>query len=195
MRVFRNIFGWFLFAATVVFLVLFATIQIVIPSKSIEVFGVKLFLVANTGSMEPELKTNDLIVIEKFDFDKVEINDYIAFEVDGTVNGATKRFVITHVVIDVFEEEEQKYFITRGISAPAQDFKPVTADGANGTNKYIGKYASKSSFWGSVIAYLQSPLGIITVGVDTACIIAIFVLLTKKDKKTVKINTIKIGGL
>lgn len=196
MRTFQKIISWLLFTIAFVFLTVFATIQIIIPSRSIELFGFKYFLVANTGSMEPELNTNDFLVIKKFDFNEIAVGDYIAFEFEVTVNDSAKKLVITHAVIAVLDNGEQKMYVTKGINADGYDAKPVTVDGANNTNKYLGKFSYKSSNLGKVMAYFISPFGVIMVLINTACIITIILLISPKNEAKIKVkktnNTINI---
>jgi len=183
MDTFRKVLGWLLFFTVAIFLVVFSAIQVLIPNDSVGVFGFKFFLVANTGSMEPDLKANDLIIIKNFDFDSIAVGDYIAFQAVGTVDTKPINLVITHAVIAIIELNDEKSLVTKGINANGYDAKPVTASGANNTHKYIGKYSSKSSSLGTIISFLTSPLGILCVAVDAACIVLGLVMLARKDKK------------
>lgn len=67
--------------------------------KHLELFGYSTFIVA-TGSMEPTLKQNDLVIVKKSDTYKK--NDIITFEKDGNF--------ITHRIINFIGED----IITKG---------------------------------------------------------------------------------
>jgi signal peptidase I len=174
--------------------------------------GFQIFLVANTGSMEPDLKHNDLIWVSKFDFDKLEVDDWIAFE--GSVNG--RPATITHAIVariynvrhyDVdcnadceADCEVQHYrlvrtssrtrleegtflgFQTKGINNNSTDPRLVSKDGENNTNRYLGKYSWSSRPVGLVFAFISSPFGLVVIGVNVVGFFVISYLLTAEKK-------------
>ena len=92
-----------------------------------------------SGSMEPEISVNDLIVVHKED--NYEIGDVITYE-----NGNS---VVTHRIVDKNDEE----FITKGDFNNTQDLNPVSK------NAVVGKVVFVIPKIGLFIEYLRTPLG------------------------------------
>ncbi len=83
-------------------------------SKLKQLFGYSCLKVV-TGSMEPEIKAGENIVIKKCN--KYEVGDIITYiEKNGCL--------VTHRIIDIYGEE----FYTKGDANNAQDLEPVTID-------------------------------------------------------------------
>lgn len=101
-----------------ILLVIFNFFQLKILKKDcVNFFGYAIFEVAS-GSMEPTITTNDLIIIKITN--KVKINDIITYRNSGAF--------ITHRIV----QTEGDYFITRGDANNSQDI-PIS------TSQILGK--------------------------------------------------------
>ena len=123
----------------------------VVMTKSGEVpsvMGYSLFRVM-TGSMEPAIPTNSIIVTREVDASEIEVGDVISyFSKDPTLNGA----VNTHRVVGIYEEGGKVYYQTRGDANNADDLYPPTAD------EVIGEVVFSSYALGVVIRLISNPL-------------------------------------
>jgi len=71
-----------------------------------------------TGSMEPEYKVGDIIVVRKTDVENLEIGDDVAYQATASdLNG----LIITHRIIDKRKEDGKYYFTTQGIANNYED--------------------------------------------------------------------------
>lgn len=180
-----KIIGWVVFLPIFSFMIFVCIVQIAFPDKSVDIVGFKLYSVANTQSMEPELKTNDLIAVKKFDFNKLHIGDYISFNMGVHVNGNPDTITITHQIVEIKYNTEtgERGYVTKGLNTLRVDSRLVTKDGYGNTNKYVGKFAFKSTPAGYVFAFVRSPAGIIMLGLNLMCIMGIFFILKLPMKK------------
>jgi len=77
-------------------------------------FGYQMRVV-KSGSMEPEIKTGDIAIVNtNVPFDSVEVGDVVAFRI------ATGEMV-THRVIEIANVDGQKYFMTKGDNVEIAD--------------------------------------------------------------------------
>ncbi|NYB74276.1 signal peptidase I [Sedimentibacter hydroxybenzoicus DSM 7310] len=86
-----------------------------------------------TGSMEPEIKPGDVILVEKItgieDINNLKVNDVIQFQRDG--------IFISHRIIDILNTEENGLqFKTKGDNNQSPDTEPVKSQDIRGTIKY-----------------------------------------------------------
>lgn len=111
------------------------------------VFGIKPFMVLS-GSMETEIKVGDLILTRVIDPDTLKVGDVIAFrDEEGTVT--------THRIIDLVEEDNKTYYITKGDNNNTQDKNLVEKKDVEGL--YIGRIPGV----GSIMKSLSDPTVII----------------------------------
>lgn len=127
--------------------------------------GKWLPLVVLTDSMYPEIESGDLIICEVVDAEDVKVRDVIAF-FDPAGNGTS---VVTHRVIDIFEEDGQIYFTTQGDANNTADSKPVPG------NKLVGLYNSRIGGLGHVIMFMQTTEGLLL------CVVLPIILLIGYD--------------
>lgn len=73
-----------------------------------------------SGSMHPAIKIGDMIIVKKCKADQIEKGDIIQFETENKIR-------IVHRVIDIKEENGQRYFITKGDNNRTPDSDPVFA--------------------------------------------------------------------
>ncbi len=110
-----------------------------------DVFGISTAVVIS-GSMEPTISVNDMVVIqEKDNYAEKDVISYIS------KNGN----LITHRIVDVTDEG----FITRGDANDTIDVEvPISED------KVVGKVVYVIPRVGMFLEHLQSPLGMLCVG-------------------------------
>ena len=125
-------------------------------------FGLSTAIV-ETGSMEPTIMTDELIFTVKFN--EYNVGDVITFK-DGS-------HPTTHRIIAVTEQG----YITQGDANNTPDFYPV-----HKSNVY-GKVVFHSSFLGSVVRFLQTPMGFISIIFLLLGSISIVVLIDKIKNK------------
>jgi signal peptidase len=83
---------------------------------TVGVFPVYPSIIA-TGSMEPLIKPGDVIIVKKVDPETLVVGDIIQFRKDGVL--------ISHRIIDEYEENKVKYYITKGDNNSVADHDPV----------------------------------------------------------------------
>ena len=94
-----------------------------------------------SGSMEPEIPTNSLVLVKETPADEVEKGDIISFySSDPALDGA----INTHRVVDIKTVDGELEFVTRG--------------DANG---FIDQYTAKAKFLVGKVALVSPSLGIL----------------------------------
>ena len=91
--------------------------------------------VITTKSMEPEIKKDDVIIIKKCKESELNIGDIITFKANGEI--------ITHRIVGVDENGEEKKYITKGDNNNAEDATLISFKEVEGkkvlTIRYLGK--------------------------------------------------------
>lgn len=109
-------------------------------------------LIVLTDSMYPDIKSGDLIFAKTADASDVEVGDVISFT-DPAGNGTS---IVTHQVIEIYEEEGITYFRTKGINNNTEDRLSVSED------KLIGIYTGvRLAGAGNVALFMQTLPGLI----------------------------------
>lgn len=109
-------------------------------------------LIVLTDSMYPDIKSGDLIFTKTVDSDDIEVGDTISFT-DPAGNGTS---IVTHKVIEIYEEEGVTYFRTKGINNNTEDKIAVPED------KLIGEYTGfRIAKAGKVALFMQTLPGLI----------------------------------
>ena len=123
-------------------------------------------LIVLTGSMEPNIKSGDLIFVKQIDGSEVKVDDVIAFfDPDG--NGSS---ILTHRVKEIYEENGKLYFRTKGDANNAMDRTAVSED------KLVGIYRDvRLAGMGNVAMFMQTTAGLIV------CVFVPLVLLIGWD--------------
>ena len=122
-------------------------------------------LIVLTGSMEPKIKSGDLIVVKQIDASEVNNKDVIAFfDPDG--NGTS---ILTHRVNEIYEENGTLYFKTKGDANNTEDRLPVAEDAL------VGIYQFKIAGAGNVAMFMQTTAGLVV------CVVIPLVLLIGWD--------------
>lgn len=98
------------------------------PESTPDVFGYKTFTVIS-GSMEPTINIDDVIIVKNVDKKDIQTNDIITFNIDGEI--------ITHRVIDYKIINDEVVYTTKGDSNEVTDIHEVNFRNIEG--KYINK--------------------------------------------------------
>ena len=113
-----------------------------------QVLGYSVFRVM-TGSMEPEIREDSLLVVQKTPPEDIAPGDIISFfSPDPMLEGA----VNTHRVARVEKENGRIQFITKGDANVIEDTYPVDA------SALVGRAVFKSYGLGRVVSLLANPL-------------------------------------
>ena len=147
----RWIFKLFNAAAIALILVsVFVLLSVVLtPAGQVpQVLGYSVFRVM-TGSMEPEIREDSLLVVKKTPPEDIVPGDVISFfSPDPMLEGA----VNTHRVVRVEKENGRIQFITKGDANVIEDTYPVDA------SALVGRAVFKSYGLGRVVSLLANPL-------------------------------------
>jgi len=189
-RIALRITGRILSVLVILFLFFNVLGQVFFPNILMDVVGVRVFNIGGTGSMMPVLQERDLIVVRRFDFDKLEVGDFVTFESEEHIYGERQEILVTHAIIEVVADPESgvRAYRTSGVHPDiSPDRRLMTVDGANDTNRYVGKYAFHISVPSLELRnFLTSTPGIISMAVNLICLIGIGILLMKeKDEEFV----------
>lgn len=146
----REIAGTIVLCFAVLFS-LFISIQIVVRGYA-DIAGYSVFRVV-TGSMEPTLSVNALVVSHKSDIEKIKVKDIVVFR---SPTGAGSDRIVTHRVVSVVWENGTAALETRGDANPVADSRMVWQ------KDLIGKviwYSDKEGGIVSVMGFLGSKTG------------------------------------
>lgn len=147
----RWIFKLFNAAAIALILVsVFVLLSVVLtPAGQVpQVLGYSVFRVM-TGSMEPEIREDSLLVVKKIPPEDIAPGDVISFfSPDPMLEGA----VNTHRVVRVEKENGRIQFITKGDANVIEDTYPVDA------SALVGRVVFQSYGLGKAVSLLANPL-------------------------------------
>lgn len=133
-----------IFAICILIFVLYEVIQARKSNEELFILGYKPYIIL-TGSMEPELKVNELVIIKKESYEKIQIGDIINFYAPGVEK------TVCHRVIDINDAG----MYTKGDNNNREDILTVTQ------SSYVGKMVFKTSILAFIIRQVYSPYGII----------------------------------
>ena len=141
------------------------------------ILGLKPFIIT-TGSMEPQYKTNSIVIIKKVDYKEIEVGDVISFRPPSLSNN-----LAFHRVIEIKDEG----FVTKGDNNEFADRDIITE------KEFIGIEVFHTNITAWYITHLKTPSGWLFVGLlPVIALIIIFIGFSylfegfkknKKDKK------------
>ena len=147
----RWIFKLFNAAAIALILVsVFVLLSVVLtPAGQVpQVLGYSVFRVM-TGSMEPEIREDSLLVVQKTPPEDIVPGDVISFfSPDPMLEGA----VNTHRVVRIEKENGRTQFITKGDANVIEDIYPTDA------SALVGRVVFQSYGLGKAVSLLSNPL-------------------------------------
>ena len=142
--------------------------SVVNPNEIPGFFGYKPFIVLS-GSMKPEINSGDLVLTKEIEPEKLEKGDIISFR-EGEI-------VVTHRIVDIVDEKDEKGFITKGDNNESKDLKIVPFENVEGI------YLNKISGLGNVAMFIQTPTGIIiSLSIPLAILICINLMQANSNR-------------
>lgn len=134
-------------------------------------------LIVLTDSMEPTIKSGDLILIKVTDFDDIEEGDIISFFESETQRTTTVTHRVKKIIYD--NDGNKVEFITQGDANNIEDGDHVTR------GKLIGVYKTRIPLLGSVAIFLKSTPGLIVAILVPLCLLVGYDVIRRKlyDKK------------
>jgi signal peptidase len=163
-----TIVGWVLCVILIPILIVNCTLLVksLINKDEVPDFGGTMPLIVLTDSMYPDIKSGDLIICKTIDPATIEVGDVISFY-DPAGNGTS---VVTHMVVEVINEDGALSFTTRGINNNTDDRLPVPAD------KVIAEYTGiRIPAAGNVAIFMQTTAGLVV------CVILPIILFVGYD--------------
>ena len=128
-------------------------------------YGMYFFNIIS-GSMEPKLYKDDIIIVKNCDTNLLEENDIITFNQDNKI--------ISHRITKITEENGERNFQTKG------DNNDVIDDFVVKPEQIYGKVAFKIPKIGKITKFIQNDNGLIKVFI---LILIIFILFNMNDNK------------
>ena len=145
------------------------------PNETPDVFGIKTFTIIS-GSMEPNISVNDLVIIKKVEKSEIKKGDIISFKINGEI--------ITHRVINIETDTNGEIlYTTQGDANNIQDYNKITFENIEG--KYIGKIPKV----GKIVITLKNKE---TLTVLIVLLLIIYVLEERNSSKKLKRNKTRI---
>ena len=95
-----------------------------ISGKEPNILGYHIYYIAS-GSMEPKIKTGQVIVGKETDISDLAVDQIVTFH--GT-KGSLSGKIITHRIKKIYEEDGQIYLITKGDAADTEDAPILASD-------------------------------------------------------------------
>ena len=134
-----------------VFLIFYTIIN---PGVTPELFGYKTFSIIS-GSMEPTLSVDDIVIIKKAGQFDIQKNDIITFKINDEV--------ITHRVINMEYRDNKLIYTTQGDSNEVTDMQRVEY------NQIEGKYVGKIPKLGKVFSIIKNRNIFISILIGLLC--------------------------
>ena len=122
--------------------------KFILKKNTIDVFGFKSFIVL-TGSMEPTISVNDLIVVKTVPENEINVNDSVTYHLNNSNS------TITHRIVEKFENNGNIYYRTKGDNNNTIDTDKITY------NNIDGLYLFKMNKVGVVLTEIFTGTGLI----------------------------------
>ena len=175
---YKSVSNWiFIIACVILVPILLINLWIMIqantnPEEIPSVFGYKPFIVLS-GSMETEIYKGDLIIAKDINPESLKVDDIIAFrDAENTVT--------THRIIDMVEDNGEKFFITKGDNNNTQDKNLVEYDGVEGI------YVMRIPGVGNIMNSLSEPTTIIILIMGITLIFVIGFMISNKKQNDIE---------
>lgn len=144
------------FAVSVlIFLLIVATFFEVVSARRagrVPTFFGYSFSVVVTGSMEPDIKVGEFLVVKQTAIEDVSEGDDILFTArSGAIAGER----VVHRVIEVGSDSGGIYLRTKGTNNPVADADYVRAD------NYIGKAVAHNALVGKIVSFVSSTYALV----------------------------------
>lgn len=152
--------------------VVLLTVVLTRSDEAPNIFGYSVFRVL-TGSMEPAIETDSLILVRRIDPSEIKKDDIISFYSQDPSHGGA---VNTHRVVSAEQDGELWYYTTKGDANQVADKYIVTS------NDLIGKVIFTSHALGLFVRLLANPLIFIPV-----ILLPLFMILLSNLIRTVRL--------
>ena len=159
----KNILKWIILILSALIIIINVTliVQAEIDKNSIPDFlGYTPFIVVS-GSMEPNIPVNDIIITKKIKENNIKIGDVISYR------DKENNIVITHRVVGIQNIDGQNFYETKGDSNKAPDKNLVAY------SQIQGKYLFSIPLLGKVVNYVTTPRGM---GLVLTFVICLYIL-------------------
>jgi len=113
--------------------------------------GGYLPMIVLTDSMNPNIKSGDLIICRTANAEDVKENDIISF-FDPAGSGSS---IVTHRVIEIVNEDGRLLFRTKGDNNDTEDINLVPAE------SLVGIYQTRIAQAGNIAMFMQSSMGLV----------------------------------
>ncbi len=131
------------------------------PNKTPDFFGYKTYVIIS-GSMEPNLKIGDIVIVKKVDEDQLNVGDIISFRQGQNV--------VTHRISQIKNEYGEKVYVTKGDHNNAEDAGTIDYS-------YIeGKVVNSIKKMGKLVIFFQGKLSILVI------VIVFYMYLSQTNK-------------
>ena len=161
------------------FLVTYILLETFAPDKTVDILGFKSYVIV-TGSMEPEIMINDLVVIRKVKEENLDINDKITFFVYISEFG--EEVAVTHYIGDIEEIYGQKVYRTQSAGGNWDTWLDENDDQIDITFDNIeGKVVLVIPNMGDVVNILKDPISIGLIAVNGIIIYSLIKAFKRKE--------------
>ena len=150
-----------------ILIILFVVNLILSFEEDTHILGIHMFNIVS-GSMEPTLDINDVVVVQKCEPSQLQKGDIITFHQDERI--------ISHRIIGITKEEGTVKFETKGDNNEIPDPDKVYFEQVN------GKVLFRIRKIGKVVDYIQNVRGFINIAIF---VLIIFVLISLRDKQKI----------
>ena len=122
-------------------------------------------MIVLTDSMDPEIKSGDMIFCASVDASEIKEEDIISFFDPSSKNNT----VVTHRVVEVIDQDGEIFYRTKGDINNVEDREPVPYE------KVVGVYRFRIAGFGNVAMFMQTVPGMIV------CVLIPLVILVGYD--------------
>lgn len=116
------------------------------PDKTPGFLGIKTYIIIS-GSMEPNLRVGDMVIVKEVDESDLNVGDIISYR-----NGQN---IITHRIVGITSANGMKQYVTKGDYNNVEDNVVVTMDSIE------GKVIKKLTYLGKIILFMQNKIVIV----------------------------------
>ena len=180
----KSIKSFIRFVATVlVFLLVFAVFWTVFNARrqgKIPTFFGYSFSIVVTGSMEPDIKVGELLIVKETDMKNVNVGDDVMFV---SQSGVIKGEHVVHRVIEKGTDEKGVFLRTQGVHNAVADSDSVREE------NFVGKAVAHSVFWGKIFGFLADSRTLMMIAV----LVLVVPFVIKQIIKIVRLSKSKDG--
>ena len=137
------------------------------PNQVPNIFGVAP-LIVQSGSMEPVIKHYDLILCKKTNTATLAEGDIITYQPEDS------NTVVTHRIVGIEDNGENRQFITKGDYNNDEDLEPVAE------SQVVGRYFARIPRMGRLVSFLLNPYGMTICAVVPLVLFLIFDMLRRR---------------